>query len=411
MVSNAQNDQAQGAALAIVPKQEQGMVARPGALQFTSMKELIEVGTLLSASGYFQDATKPGQAVAKMLAGRELGIQPLASMTGIYLVQGRVTLGANLIAAQIKKSTRYSYRVLKLEDEVCEIVFTENGQPCGTSVFTKADAEKASLWNKGGPWKQFPRNMLYARAMSNGARWFCPDVFSGPVYTPDELGAEVQMNEQGELLQVKDVTPNIEPSVEPPTSCTQAQVEEIRNLAQRLNMDEVAVLSWLKVEHWQDLPAVKAAKAIAKLRGYVEAAEAKVEGDGTSDVQPADPALEKLVKDLGGHLDRLQTTPEQNKALDELILPEHEEGVALNADQCRRLITKLRSFKTNQAVTEWISMKRDEIRYAADRAAEQVEVFPKDEMQSLAPERTEKAKASDDGGLFLEDDDVTELPA
>jgi hypothetical protein len=33
--------------------------------------------------------------------------------------------------------------------------------------------------------------MLFARAMSNGARWYCPDVFAGPAYTPDELGADV----------------------------------------------------------------------------------------------------------------------------------------------------------------------------------------------------------------------------
>jgi hypothetical protein len=30
--------------------------------------------------------------------------------------------------------------------------------------------------------------MLYARALSNGAKWYCPDVFGGPIYTPDELG-------------------------------------------------------------------------------------------------------------------------------------------------------------------------------------------------------------------------------
>lgn len=33
---------------------------------------------------------------------------------------------------------------------------------------------------------------MFARAMSNGVRWFCPDVFFGAaVYTPDELGAAV----------------------------------------------------------------------------------------------------------------------------------------------------------------------------------------------------------------------------
>ena len=49
-------------------------------------------------------------------------------------------------------------------------------------------------------WRKYPRNMLFARAISNGARWYCPDLFGGsPVYTPDELGAEVD-GETGEVL-------------------------------------------------------------------------------------------------------------------------------------------------------------------------------------------------------------------
>ena len=29
--------------------------------------------------------------------------------------------------------------------------------------------------------------MLFARAISNGVKWFTPDVFSGPVYVPEEM--------------------------------------------------------------------------------------------------------------------------------------------------------------------------------------------------------------------------------
>lgn len=33
--------------------------------------------------------------------------------------------------------------------------------------------------------------MLFARAISNGVKWFCPDVFEMPVYTPEELGSTI----------------------------------------------------------------------------------------------------------------------------------------------------------------------------------------------------------------------------
>jgi hypothetical protein len=51
------------------------------------------------------------------------------------------------------------------------------------------DAQAAGLTGKDN-WRKFPRNMLFARALSNGVRWYAPDIFNGAtVYTPDELGA------------------------------------------------------------------------------------------------------------------------------------------------------------------------------------------------------------------------------
>jgi hypothetical protein len=52
--------------------------------------------------------------------------------------------------------------------------------------------------------------MLFARAMSNGIRWFCPDVFSGNVtYTPEELGAEVDA--EGNVMDIPQTEPKAEP--------------------------------------------------------------------------------------------------------------------------------------------------------------------------------------------------------
>ena len=34
--------------------------------------------------------------------------------------------------------------------------------------------------------------MLFARAMSNGVKWYTPDVFAGPVYVPEEMETVTQ---------------------------------------------------------------------------------------------------------------------------------------------------------------------------------------------------------------------------
>lgn len=158
--------------------------------------DVMTLGATLARSGYFQDARDAAQAVVKILAGQELGFGPVASMTGIYIVKGKVSLSANLIAASVKRG-KYNYRVMELTDLVCKIDFYEGKEKIGESAFTMEDAKSAGLTSSDN-YKKFPRNMLFARAMSNGAKWYCADVFGGPVYTPDELGATVD-GETGEM--------------------------------------------------------------------------------------------------------------------------------------------------------------------------------------------------------------------
>lgn len=167
-----------------------------------NLQDTLSLGEVLAKSGFFSDSKQASQAVVKVLAGRELGFGPIASMTGIHIVKGKPTVGANLMGAAIKGSGRYNYRVVELTDQRAEIAFFENGKEAGRSTFTMEDAKKAGI-TSNDTWTKYPKNMLFARALSNGARWFCPDVFSGVTpYTPEEFGAPV--DENGEII---DVTP------------------------------------------------------------------------------------------------------------------------------------------------------------------------------------------------------------
>ena len=173
-----------------------------------------EIGNILAKSGYFQDARDASQAIVKVLAGRELGLGPIASMTGVYIVKGRPALSANLLAGVLKRSGKYNYRVITAPAErakVCEIAFFERDgdkwTEIGRSVFSLEDAKRAGTQNMD----KFPANMLFARAMTNGIRWYAPDIFAGGVYTPEELGAPV--NEEGDVIEVKaQVTEDAKPA-------------------------------------------------------------------------------------------------------------------------------------------------------------------------------------------------------
>jgi hypothetical protein len=164
------------------------MTTPSNALVPVTTDEAISLGKILAQSGYFADSKEAAQAITKIIAGKELGIGPVAAMTGIHVIKGKISLSANLIAAIIKRSGRYDYRVKRLDAEVCVLEFTDGGKPAGESSFTMKDAAAAGLTNEN--LRKFPRNMLFARAMSNGAKWYCPDCFIAPVYTPEELQAD-----------------------------------------------------------------------------------------------------------------------------------------------------------------------------------------------------------------------------
>lgn len=147
----------------------------------------MEMARVFSESGFFPSARDAAKACVKILAGRELGIGPVAAMQNIHCFDGKVTLGVHVMAALIKKSGRYDYRVHVATREQCVIEYLDAaGGELGTSSFTIDEARAAGLLGKDN-WKKYPEDMLYSRAMARGARRYCPDVFMGAAYTPEEF--------------------------------------------------------------------------------------------------------------------------------------------------------------------------------------------------------------------------------
>jgi hypothetical protein len=134
------------------------------------------------------------QAAVKILAGQELGIGPTSAMNDIHVIEGKTEVGAHLIAAAIRSSRKYDYRILQLTNELCCIRFFllnkdgALGEHLGDSTFTIKDAQTAGLMGRAQMYAKYPRNMLFARALSNGQAWYTPDIFAYRVYTPGEVG-------------------------------------------------------------------------------------------------------------------------------------------------------------------------------------------------------------------------------
>ena len=145
-------------------------------------------------SGMFPNLKNEAQAFVLILAGAEMGVGAMEAVQGITLIQGKPTMSANLLASLVKRHPRYDYRVVDHSDTTCRIEFFQDGEPSGVSEFTLEDAKKAGL---GGnqTWKKYPSALLFARALTQGVRWYAPDVTSSAAYTPEELGAEPEIEQ------------------------------------------------------------------------------------------------------------------------------------------------------------------------------------------------------------------------
>ncbi len=156
----------------------------------TNLDELQRMTKMLIASGYFKNVKDLAQGCVKVMAGQELGMSPVASLQGIHFVNDRLCYEAVILGSALRRKG-YRYIALAQSDNGASIeFFAPDGKSIGVSEFTEEHARLAGLLGKD-VYKKYPRNMYWARAMANGCRWYCPDVFGGPVYVPEELGAEV----------------------------------------------------------------------------------------------------------------------------------------------------------------------------------------------------------------------------
>lgn len=163
------------------------MVLRePDGLQIQSLDDVERLARTAVASGLVA-VRRAEEAVVLLLTGRELGLSPMQSLRGIYVVSGRPVLSADLMVAVIRRSGLCrSWRVLVSTAAECTIETQREGESeSARKTWTADDARRAGLGGKG-TWAQYPAQMLRHRVAADLAREVYPDVLLG-LYTPDEV--------------------------------------------------------------------------------------------------------------------------------------------------------------------------------------------------------------------------------
>lgn len=129
-----------------------------------------------------------------MAAGAEYGWSTMRSLRSLYVIDGRVCMYADAIVGLVKASEACTYfRIVESGDEHATYETLRSGSPEPERMrYARADAERARLWGRKGPWTQYPADMLRARAAVRLARAVYPDVVGG-IYDPDEMSDVVEV--------------------------------------------------------------------------------------------------------------------------------------------------------------------------------------------------------------------------
>jgi len=154
------------------------------------------------------------QVILVMQKGHELGIPPTEALASMYVVNGRVTLEGEAMLGLIYNSGKCAgieFEAIRAEEPDKQgwavTMHRSDIDVTHREVFTMKDATTAGLLTKG-PWQGYPRIMCRWRAIAACARIVFPDVIGG-LYLPEELGAPVEVSENGAVF-----VPSVEMEIE-----------------------------------------------------------------------------------------------------------------------------------------------------------------------------------------------------
>ena len=129
---------------------------------------------------------KPESCLLAIQHGSEVGLSPMQSLQSIAVINGRPTIWGDAALALVQSSSQCVY-VREYTDgdgdnltAFCEVQRRGYPQPT-VAKFSVADAKKAGLWGKTGPWTQYPVRMLALRARGFALRNAFADALRGLV--------------------------------------------------------------------------------------------------------------------------------------------------------------------------------------------------------------------------------------
>ncbi len=169
------------------------------AVQLSNLADLITFANLAYKAGAPIDCNKPEAVAMKIAYGLEIGLKPAQSLGLIKFVNGKPSVdgeGGLILLRRHPLLESFDVGVDGQGDQQHGWITTKRRGEDVTrkTTFTVAEAKRAELWNKKGPWQTYPERMLKWRAIGFHLRDWWTDCLGGFMFADE--GEEPQPQQE-----------------------------------------------------------------------------------------------------------------------------------------------------------------------------------------------------------------------
>lgn len=166
-----------------------------------NMLQVRVIASFLAESKFLPQSLRkdPATAITLVITAKQMGL-PITALSEVCEVNGKISFWGRTKAGILFRDARCEYVIpVQKTEQVCTLKAKRKGWPEAVEVtYTIGQAEKAGLTGKD-PWKKYPADMLYYRALSRVINEVFPDVIQG-IATAEDIQdgiAEAEISEEG----------------------------------------------------------------------------------------------------------------------------------------------------------------------------------------------------------------------
>lgn len=180
----------------------------------TTFEDFQRIAAMAVTAGMFDvrgkdEKQRQAYATLALMQGAEIGMSPMMSLQNIAIINGNCRIWGKAVVALIRGNGHGIKKIYEGESFTdgwtAKVTITRGDtEEEIEGSFSWAQAKRAGLSSKDGPWKQYPERMMYWRALGFACTDGTPEVLCG-MYIAEEVE-----DEQTRFEQAKDVTPELE---------------------------------------------------------------------------------------------------------------------------------------------------------------------------------------------------------